>query len=320
MKAITYYRYGPPEVLRMEEMPTPVPGDNEVLIRVIAAAVNRTDCGFREAEYFISRFFSGLFRPKQPILGNEFSGVVEAVGREVTAYRPGDEVFGQTGNRFGAHAEFLCLPENGAFTTKPAGISHTDAAAVCDGAMLGINILRGAKLKAGDQVMVYGASGSIGSATVQLAKHLGAEVTAVCSTRSREIIRSLGADRVIDYQREDYRACGQTFDLVADAVGKISFFQCRKLLKKNGVYIGTELGFLWQNVFLALLAPLYRGKKVRFPIPLEKKEDVEFFKSLLESGAYRAVIDRVYPMEEFLEATRYVQSGEKTGNVVMTVG
>jgi NADPH:quinone reductase-like Zn-dependent oxidoreductase len=324
MKASVHTKYGPPDVLRLEEVAKPAPKHDEVLIRVHATTVNRTDCGFLRADPFFVRVFSGLLRPKETILGSELAGVVEAAGKDVTSFKQGDQVFGLAvfglnGLHFGAHAEYVCLPEEAAITTKPATMDYEEAAAVCDGAMLAIAFVRKADLQKGQRVLVNGASGSIGSAAVQLAKYYGAEVTAVCNAKNLELVRSLGADAVIDYTREDFTRHGQTYDAVFDAVGKSSFRRCSKLLKKGGVYLSSDLGFLAQNPLLSLWGPGIGGKRNRFPIPKASKQDVCFFKELVEAGKYRAVIDRRYPLDQIVEAYRYVETGQKTGNVVITI-
>ena len=319
MKAIVHTKYGSPDVLRLMEVERPVPKDDEVLIRVRATTVNRTDCGFLRGEPFIVRFFSGLLRPKATILGSELAGEVEAAGKHVTSFRQGDQVFGLTDLHFGAHAEYVCLPENAALATKPATMDYDEAAAVCDGAMLAIAFIRWADLRAGQRVLVNGASGSIGSAAVQLATYYGAQVTAVGNAGSLDLLMSLGADAVIDYTREDFTESGGTYDAVFDTVGKSSFRQCRELLKPGGVYLSSELGFLAQNPLLSLWTPGIGGKRIKFPIPKVNKKDVCFFKELVEVGKYRAVIDRRLPLERIVEAYRYVETGQKTGNVVITV-
>ncbi|MCX6373585.1 MAG: NAD(P)-dependent alcohol dehydrogenase [Actinobacteria bacterium] len=318
MKASVHTRYGSPDVLRLVEVDRPVPKDDEVLIRVHATSVNRTDCGFLRAEPFFVRVVSGLLRPRATILGSELAGEVEAVGKDVASFKQGDQVFGLTGTHFGAHAEYVCLPEDAAIATRPATMGYEEAAAVCDGAMLAIAFLRWADLQAGQRVLVNGASGSIGSAAVQLARYYGAQVTAVCGARNLELARSLGADAVIDYTREDFTRCGRQFDAVFDTVGKSSFRRCSKLLKKGGVYLSSELGFLAQNPLLALWTSGIGGRRIKFPIPKVSRNDVRFFRELVEAGKYRAVIDRRYPLERIVEAYRYVETGQKTGNVVIT--
>lgn len=319
MKAVTYERYGPPEILALAEVEKPVPEKNEVLIRIHATTVNRTDCGFREAEYLAVRFVSGFFRPKYRILGSELAGEVEAVGEDVTAFKPGDEVFGLSARKFGTHAEYICLPQNGSITFKPKNMTFEEAAAVCDGLMLAMNYVGKIDFGSVRKILVNGASGSIGSACVQLAKYYGATVTAVCGTENIELLRSLGADKVIDYVKEDFTGDDEMYDVVIDAVGKSSFFRCKRLLNPGGIYYSTELGFLWQNIFLTPLTAVFGNKKVKFPIPRDTQEDIVLYRELIEAGKYRAVIDRTYPLEQIIEATRYVETGEKTGNVVITV-
>jgi NADPH:quinone reductase-like Zn-dependent oxidoreductase len=313
MRAVVYDRYGPPEILRLEDVERPVPNEDEVLVRIHATTVNRTDCGLRSAEYFISRFFTGLMRPKRRILGSELAGEVEEVGAAVTEFEVGDRVFGM---RAGANADFVCVRESGALAHMPADMSFEEAAAVCDGAIVALGFMRRADVRTGQKILVYGASGSIGTAGVQLAKHLGAHVTAVCNTKNLELVKSLGADEVIDYLQEDFTESSETYDIVFDAVGKLSFRRCRRSLKPNGMYASTD-GL--QNLILALVTSRITDKKVVFPIPRYTKKDVRFLKGLIEAGKYRAVIDRRYPLEDVLEATRYVETGQKTGNVVLTL-
>lgn len=319
MKAAIHTQYGPPEVVHIREIDKPSPGANEVLVRVHASTVNRTDCGFRSAEYFISRFFSGLFKPKQQILGCEFSGTVKSVGESVLAYQAGDRVFGYNDTRFGGHAEYLIRDMEDTMTLMPQNLSFEEAAALTEGAHYALCNIRAAKVEAGQKIMVYGATGAIGSAAVQLLKHFGAKVSAVCNTPNMELVRSLGADQVIDYTREDFTKTDQRYDFIFDAVGKSSFGVCKKLLKENGVYISTELGKNGENIWLALYGLLSRGKRILFPIPYIKKEDVIFLKELAESGKFKPLIDRVYPLDEILKAYQYVESRQKIGNVVLRV-
>jgi NADPH:quinone reductase-like Zn-dependent oxidoreductase len=319
MRAVVYDRYGPPEVLRLEEVERPVPKDNEVLIKIHAAAVNRTDTGLRSAEYFISRFITGLIRPKRKlrIPGTELAGVVEAVGPAVTEFKVGDRVFGVSAKTAGAHAEFVALPEDAPLAHMPSGMTFEEAAAVPDGVVLALMILRAADLEKRRKVLVYGASGSIGTAGVQLAKHFGADVTAVTNTKNAELVASLGPDRVIDFEKDAFLA--ETYDLIFDAVGKLRFKQVNGSLNRGGVYISTDLGPYQQNPFLAMWTKLVGDKRVMFPIPRYRKKDIVFLKELIEAGKYRAVIDRTYPLEDVVEANRYVESGQKTGNVVLTI-
>jgi NADPH:quinone reductase-like Zn-dependent oxidoreductase len=316
MRAVVHDRYGPPDVLRLEEVERPVPRDDEVLVRIHATTVTRTDTGLRSAEFFISRVFTGLRRPKRRIAGMELAGVVEAIGAAVTEFEVGDEVFGIRG---GANAEYVCVREAGVLAHKPAGMSFEEAAAVCDGALLARTCLAPADLRKGRSILVYGASGSIGTAAVQLAKHVEADVTAVCNTENVELVRSLGADEVVDYLREDFAKDGQTYDVIFDAVGKHSFRWCRHSLKPGGIYITTDPGFLWHVPLLALLTRWIGDKRATLGIGRYRKQDVLLLKELIEAGKYRAVIDRRYPLEDVLEATRHVETGQKTGNVVLTV-
>lgn len=319
MRAIVNTEYGPPDVVKLREVDKPAPKDNEVLIKVNATTVNRTDCGFRSAEYFISRFFSGLFRPKFKTLGNEFAGVIEAIGKNVTSFNIGDEVFGFSGIKFGAHAEYMTIAENEAITTMPGNLTFEEAAPITEGGHYALCDIRAANVKSGQNVLIYGASGAIGSAAVQLTKYFGAKVTAVCNTKNVELLQSLGADQVIDYTTQDFTKTGQLFDFVFDSVGKSSFGQCKPLLNKKGIYISTELGKKSENIFLALFTPILGGKKVLFPIPKISKEDVILLKELVESGQYKPVIDRKYSLEQIVEAYKYVETGQKTGNVVITM-
>jgi NADPH:quinone reductase-like Zn-dependent oxidoreductase len=319
MRAVVYDRYGPPEVLRLQEVDRPVPRDDEVLINVHATTVNRTDTGLRSAEYFISRFLTGLLRPKRRIPGTELAGEVVAVGPAVTEFEVGDHVFGVSARTAGAHAEFISLPEKAPLAHMPTGMTFEDAAAVPDGAILALSYLRRVDLRKRRNILIYGASGSIGTAGVQLAKYLGADVTAVCNTRNVELVRSLGADRVIDHTQEDFTKNGETHDFIFDAVGKLSFKRCKGSLKPGGIYGSTDLGPYSQNPFLALWTKWIGDKRVLFPIPRYTKQDVLFVKELVEAGKYRAVIDRRYPLEDVVEASRYVETGQKTGNVVLTV-
>lgn len=319
MKAAIYSTYGPPEVVQIQEVTKPSPGNNEVLIRVHASTVNRTDCGFRSAEYVISRLFSGIFRPKFPVLGCEFAGQIEAVGKAVTTFKVGDKVFGFNDSRFGGHAEYMTLPEDAALALIPAGLTYEEAAPIAEGAHYALCDIRAANVTAGQNVLVYGATGAIGSSAVQLLKHVGARVTAVCNTANVDLVKSLGADEVVDYQRQDFTQTEQRFDFVFDAVGKSSFGQCKPLLTDKGIYISTELGKNWENPFLALIAPLSAGKKVLFPLPSTKKEDIEFLAGLVATGEFKPVIDRRYSLDQIVEAYRYVETGKKTGNVVIQI-
>jgi len=324
MKAVVYDKYGPPEVLRIEEVAQPIPNEDEVLVKVHATTVNRSDVHTREANRgsglaisLLSRLVSGVRRPRRRILGSEFAGEVEAVGAAVKEFAVGDHVFGNSGLRFGAHAEFMCVRESARISRLPAGMTFEEAAPITDGALNALMCLKLADLRKGRRILVYGASGAIGTAGVQLARHFGADVTAVCSTKNVELVRSLGADSVIDYTREDFTKNGQTYDIIFDAVGKVSFRHCLDSLEPGGLYLPTD-GF--ENLFLALWTPRFRGKKVVFQIPpRQPKQDVQFLKGLIEAGEYRPVIDRRYRLEDVIEATKYVETQQKTGNVVLTI-
>ena len=318
MKAVVYDRYGPPEVQRLEDVDQPVPMADEVLVKIHASTVTRTDCGVRQGKPFVVRFFFGLRRPKQRILGTELAGEVAAVGAAVTEFAVGDQVFGSTAAfKSGAHAEFICMRESDPLVHKPSGMTFEDAAAVSDGAILALMCLQSVRQQTGQTILVYGASGSIGTAGVQLAKHFGANVTGVCSTRNVALVKSLGVDSLIDYTKEDFTKNGQTYDVIFDAVGKHSFSRCRDSLKRGGAYVATD-GF--RNLFLQLWTSRIGDKKVVFPIPPHyTKQNVIFLKDLIEAGKYRPVVDRCYPLEDVVEATRYVETEQKVGNVVLTI-
>jgi len=317
MKAVVCDRYGPPEVLRLSDVERPAPGPDQVLIEIRATTVNRSDTETRRGSPPVARLLTGLRRPRHRILGSELAGVVEAAGPAVTGFSAGDEVFGVKAWTFGAHAEFVCMRESAALAHKPAGVGFEEAAAVCDGVILALMGLRPAEVRKGRSILVYGASGSIGTAAVQLSRYFGADVTAVCGTKNLELVRSLGADQVIDYTREDFTASGQTYDVIFDAVGKHSFRRCRDSLNSGGVYLATDH---LSNLLLAQWTR-FGNKKVLFPIPPRyTKGDVLLLKGLMEAGQYRAVIDRRYPLTDVVQASRYVDTEQKTGNVVLTVG
>ncbi len=323
MKAVVQDRYGPPDVLELREIDQPTPKDNQVLVKVHATTVNRTDCGFRAGRPIFVRIFTGLIRPKGTVLGNEFAGAIQAVGSRVSSFEVGDRVFGysglQHGSRFGAHAEYLAIAEDGSLATMPANLTFEQAAASTEGSHYALSMIRKAKIRRGQDVLVNGATGAIGSAAVQLLKSMGAQVTAVCDTKHLELVRGLGADRVIDYTAEDFTKDTQTYDVVLDAVGKSSFGRCKRLLKPRGIYVSGDFGPLAQNPILALVTPLFGGKRVMFPIPRDDQEMARYFKGLLESGAFRPVIDRRYRLDQIVEAYTYVETGQKIGNVVISV-
>ena len=321
MRAVVYDRYGGPDVLHILDVQKPVPKNHEVLVQVHAVAVTRADCATREANRrsgrgfeLVSHVIFGLRGPRQPILGSDFSGVVAAVGPAVKEFAAGDEVFGSTGIRFGAYAEFISVRESSRIARKPKGLSFVEAAGLTDGGLYALGPLRAAKVKNGDAVLVYGASGDIGTAGVQLAKYFGAHVTAVTSTKNVELVKSLGPDHVIDYTRDDFTKNGQSYDVIFDAVGKHSFVRSRDSLAPGGRYLPTD-GF---DNFLRVFTTLFQDKKVIFPGGVTKK-DVALLGELTEAGRFRVVIDRTYELEDVVEAHRYVDTEQKVGNVILTV-
>jgi NADPH:quinone reductase-like Zn-dependent oxidoreductase len=314
VKAVVHARYGPPEVLRIGEVDKPVPKDDELLVRVHATTVTRTDIHMRAAKPFIWRFWLGLRRPKRPVLGVEFAGVVEATGAGVTKFEVGDRVFGGVS---GTHAEYVCVRESGLVAHMPESLSFEEGAALTDGFKQGFGHLERAHVDADTRLLVYGASGSCGTAAVQVGKHyFGAHVTAVCNTKNVDLVRSLGADEVIDYLKEDFTKGGETYDVVLDAVGKHSYLRSRRVLAERGVYLATDRLY---NFPLAWLTKRFGKKKVRFTVERPMQEWVLLLKELVETGKYRPVVDRTYPVEEVVEATHYVESWQKTGNVVLTI-
>ena len=324
MRAVVYDRYGTPDVLRLESVARPVPAEGELLVKVHASTVNRSDVHTREANRrsglliaAVSRLVSGVRRPRRPILGSEFAGEVVAIGSAVREFAVGDRVFGSTGIGFGAHAEFVAVRAAGRVAHLPAGLGFEEAAAISDGALNALMCLKQADLRKGRTILIYGASGAIGTAGVQLARHFGADITAVTSTKNLELVRSLGPDRVIDYLKEDFTGNGETYDVIFDAVGKLSFRRCRGSLNPGGIFLPTDGPV---NLLLAIWPSSSRDKRVVFQIPPRlTKDDVLFLKDLVEAGEYRPVIDRRYPLEEIREATRYVETERKVGNVVITI-
>jgi len=320
MKAVVQDEYGPPEVLRIEEVERPVPKDDEILIRVRASTVTQTDVHIRRADLFFWRLVFGLRRPRWRTLGVELAGVVEAVGTAVREYKVGDEVFGQPSSYVGAHAEYMCSSERAALALKPASMSFEEAASICDGASQALGTLREGEVQEGTRVVIYGASGALGTAAVQLAKHFGAHVTAVCGTDHVELVRSLGANEVIDYRQQDFTKNGQTYDTIIDAVGKYSFRRGWRALKPGGIYVATDGGrFLVETIFLLIVTRWFGSKRVRAGIGRRIKQDTLLLKELIEAGEFRAVVDRQYPMDQAAEAHRYVEGWHKAGNVVLTI-
>ncbi len=319
MKAALYHEYGGPEVVHIGTAPKPVPKEDEVLIRVHAGTVNRTDCGFRSADYTIVRLFGGLVRPKFNILGCDYAGEIVETGSAVSDFAPGDRVVGFEEWKFGAHAEYIIQKAKQPFTRIPDGMTYEQAAPILEGAHYALSNLRAAKIAPGQRWLINGATGAIGSAAVQLAKYFGVHVTAVCAGKHTDLVRSLGADRVLDYHNEDFTELPDHFDVVFDAVGKRTFGECKPVLKRKGIYMSTELGPRSENPFLALLTPLFGGKRVLFPIPTLTRKDVEFIIGLVTEGKFTPVVDRTYPLDRIVEAYTYVETGMKTGNVVLTI-
>jgi len=317
MQASIYTVYGPPEVLKVLKTERPVPQNHEVLIRVHAATVNRTDCAMLRAKPFIMRFFTGLFSPKNHILGTDFAGIVTKVGEDVTSFQPGDKVFGFEDTGLSSHAEFMCINQDKAIAIMPDKLSFEEAAASLEGSHYALNMINKVEHLKDKNVLINGATGAIGSAAVQLSKFYGANITAVCNTKNIELVKSLGAETIIDFSQDDFTQIDTKFDFIFDAVGKSSFGKCKSLLHPGGVYISSELGYMCQNLFFAIFPPLTGDKKVIFPIPRDCKKSLVLIKKLIEEGNYKAVIDRIYPLEDIANAFIYVEKGQKTGNVII---
>ncbi|MCH7928268.1 MAG: NAD(P)-dependent alcohol dehydrogenase [Candidatus Dadabacteria bacterium] len=324
MKAVVNTSYGTPNVLEIKEVEKPSPKANEVLIRIHAAVVSSADCTFRKGVPYFARLFFGLLKPKTTILGTEFAGQIEAVGKDVKLFKPGDKVFAASGADFGAHAQYICLAEQGGLAIKPINMTYEQSAAICEGTLTALPFLRDkAKIKSGQKILINGASGSVGTAAVQLAKHFGAEVTGVCSTANLELVKSLGADRVIDYTTEDFTKGTETYDVIFDTVGKSTFSQCKDRLKQGGVYLACVLTLA--NLLQMLWTSQIASKKVIFDAaglrpPGEKATDLAYIKELAEARALKPVIDKTYTMEQIAEAHRHVDTGHKKGNVVLSLG
>lgn len=323
MKAIEITGYGSPDVLQITEVATPTPKDNEVLIKVHAASITTADAMMRKGTPFYARFFLGLTKPKQPIPGTGFAGEIEAVGKAVQQFKPGDPVFGETSVNFGAHAEYVCVPEDSVLTLMPAGMSYEEAAPLCDGGLTSLNFLKViGNIQPGQRVLINGASGSLGTAAVQLAKYFGAEVTGVCSTANVAMVSSLGADQVIDYTTTDFTKTGQTFDIIYDTVGKLSFSQCKKSLTPTGAYLSPvlKLPLLFQMMWTSVIG----GKQAKFSATgLKAVPELQVLlaelKEIIEAGHLRSVMDKSYALEQVAEAHRYVDTGHKKGNIVIVM-
>ncbi|HYK27691.1 MAG TPA: NAD(P)-dependent alcohol dehydrogenase [Streptosporangiaceae bacterium] len=319
MKAAVHTRYGPPEVVKILDVPKPVANRDQLLVKVHATTVNQTDCHYRAAQPFVMRFLSGLRRPRATVLGNEFAGEVEAVGEDVTAFSVGDRVFGYCEGQFGAHAEYIAVGQRSPVATMPANVSYEQAAPATEAAHYALSHINAAKISAGHSVLVYGATGGIGSAAVQLLKSVGAYVTAVCATPHLELVRGLGPDKVVDYTAGDFAVDDRKYDVVFDAVGKSTFGRCKPLLKPRGIYMSTGPGPAYINIVLPLATPLLRGKKVVFSFPRIDQQMVERFRDLIEAGKFKPVLDRQYPLEQIVEAYQYTETGQKVGNVVISL-
>ena len=330
MKAILYTEYGPPDVLQLKEVKKPAPKDNEILIRIYAVSVKYGDTlarNFRDISpskfnmpfifWLPARMAFGFNKPKINTLGSEFAGKIEAVGKDVKLFKVGDQVFGYRGMSMGANAEYLCMPEDGLVALKPANMTYAEAATVPGGALTALNLLRVVNIQPGQKVLINGASGSIGSAAVQLVKYFGAEVTGVCGTPRLDFVKSLGADQIIDYTQADFTQNGETYDLIFDILGKSSFAQCKNSLKPNGIYLLAS--FKLKQLFQMLWTSKIGDKKVICALSNEKIADLLFIKELVEAGNIKSVIDRRYPLEQTADAHRYVETGHKKGNVIITV-
>jgi len=322
MKAIVYTKYGAPDVLELKEVSKLSPADNEVLVKIVATTVNRTDCATIRAKPFFMRIATGLLKPEKQIPGTEFAGKIEALGKNVSALKAGDKVFGFDDQGACAHAQYTTISKE-KVVVMPDGITYEQAAASIEGAHYAYNFINKLSLEKGQKVLVNGATGAIGSAAVQLLKYYDVNVTAVCATKNIELVKALGANRVVDYTKEDFTKDETKYNFVFDAVGKSSFFKCKHMLQPGGVYISSDLGYMAQNIFLPVITPLIKilldNKKAIFPMPADIRASIVLIKRLIEQGKFKAVIDRKYPLEKIIEAYRYVETGQKTGNVVITV-
>ena len=324
MKAIVHTKYGPPDELQLMEIDKPVPRDNEVLIKIRATTVTTTDCNARNFTFvpksfmFFARIMFGFKKPKINILGIDLAGEIEAVGKDVKLFKKGDKVFGSPGTKFGGHAEYSCVPENGALAIKPADMLWEEAASICLAGNTALFFIRDlAKIQAGQKILIHGASGAIGTYAVQLAKYYGADVTGVCSATNAEMVKSLGADKVIDYTKEDFTKNDERYDFVFDVVGKTTFSQCRGILKQKGIYLENMLGI--KDILRMMWTSITGGKKIKGGVSKETAENLNFFIELIESGKLKPVIDRIFPLERTAEAFQYVEQGHKKGNVIITI-
>jgi NADPH:quinone reductase-like Zn-dependent oxidoreductase len=316
MKASVYYKYGNSEVLEIKEIEKPRPKADEILVKVKASTVNRTDCAMLKAKPYIMRLFTGFFAPRNPILGTDFAGIIEEVGVEIKGLKIGDRVFGFSDLGVSSHAEYLCISKKKAWAKIPDNITFEQAAASLEGAHYAINFINKVKINPNQKVLVYGASGAIGSAMVQILKSLGAEITAVGNSKSLEKLQQMGLEKVLDYEKEDFIKMDEKFDFVFDAVGKSSFYQTKHLLKSEGIYISSELGYMAQNIFLPLLT-IFSGKKVKFPIPFDINASIQLISKLMKNNDFEPFIDKTYTLDQIKEAFDYADSGKKTGNLMI---
>jgi len=317
MLAAVRTKYGPPEKLSVLEIAKPVPADNQILVKVFATTVNRTDCAVLTGSPFIMRFFTGLFKPKSIVPGTDFAGVIEEIGKNVKNFKVGDKVFGFNDIGLPSQAQYLAVSENEAIATLPQKFSFDQAVASLEAAHYAFNFMNKVNLKPGQKVLVNGATGAVGSAIIQFLKYKGLQVTAVCHKKHFDQVKALGPDKLIDYSAEDFTQLNEKFDFVFDAVGKSTFFKCKRLLTEKGIYISSELGPYSQNIFLALAAPLMKKQKVVFPVPTNIKRSIQFIKELIEKEKFKPLIDRRYPLTQIAEAYQYVASGQKIGNVII---
>ncbi|TKC08418.1 NAD(P)-dependent alcohol dehydrogenase [Pedobacter polaris] len=318
MKAAIRYEYCTPDLLEIGRMSLPRPGNDEILVKVKATTVNRTDCGVLTGKPWAIRLFTGLFKPVRPITGTDFAGIIVDKGDNVAQFEIGDDVYGFFDQGLSSHAEYVAVSTKKAVLKKPENVTFEQAAASLEGSHYAFYFLKDLKLNAGDRILINGGTGAIGNAALQFLKHFNVRVTVTCETEFVEVLKSQGAERVIDYQKEDFTTINEQFDYVFDAVGKSSFEKCKPLLKSKGIYISSELGKNWQNAFLALLSPLMLGKKVKFPLPYTIKRSMKFINELVLNGEFIPLIDRRYKFEDIAEAYHYVLSGQKKGNIVIT--
>ncbi len=319
MKAAYRNKYGPPDILKIKEVEIPRPKENEILIKVHAATVNRTDCAVLSGQPFIMRLFTGLLKPKLPVTGTDFAGEIESLGEDISSFKKGDRVFGFNDNGLASHGQYMTISADKAVSLIPEKISYEEAAASLEGVHYAYNFIKKVEVNKGDKILINGATGAIGSALLQFSKYYGAYVTAVANSKNIELMKTLGADKVIDYQKDDFTKDNQKYKYIFDAVGKSSYAKCNNLLEADGVYISSELGSLGQNLFLALITKISSGKKVIFPVPTDIKASIDFIKKLIEEDKFRAVIDKKYPLEKIDEAFTYTAGGQKTGNVILKI-